>query len=100
MSTRVLMRHRVDSADDAWLERFVGDSRLAGPWQAMRSAEDPGELVLVGTFGSRAEAERFLAGSELREALRGAGVEEDAVRVEILDAIEPRGERAHPAGGA
>lgn len=87
MTTTVLMRHRLDEAD-AWFEHFVGDSRLLGAWQVMRSAENPDELVLMRSFDSRLDAEQFLAGSELREALQSSGVEQDSVRVEILDAFD------------
>jgi hypothetical protein len=54
----------------------------------MRSVEDPDELVLIRSFGSRADADRFLAGSELREALVSAGVEQESMRVEIYDEID------------
>lgn len=90
MAVVLELRHRIVDGDDAWLEHFLQDAPV-GSWDVRRSARDPDELVVSQRFGSRSEAEAALANSELSEALRSAGVDENSVRVEFREA-QPGGQ--------
>jgi hypothetical protein len=60
--------------------------RLRGTgWSCSRAepaADDPSNVLIMHGFGTTADAEKFLAGTELRDAMQQAGVQGQP-RVEI-----------------
>jgi quinol monooxygenase YgiN len=84
-----LVRHRV--ADyDAW--RAVYDDagamqREAGVTDAAvyRDADDPNVVLILHRFGSREQAEAFMANDDAKAAMAAAGVDPDSIRVEVYE---------------
>jgi hypothetical protein len=54
---------------------------------ALRSSDDPAEVVVTHTFDSREAAEAYLGDATLREAMGAATVDDDTVTVEFFDEV-------------
>jgi heme-degrading monooxygenase HmoA len=83
-----VIRHRVRDYD-AWRKVYnsVGDMQKSGgvtEESVYQSKDDPNDVLVLHTFNSAEEAERFVASPELRDAMGRAGVE-GAPRVEIFE---------------
>jgi len=86
MSVTATVQHRVKDYD-AWHNAYVGfaDAQKAGGVtheSVHRATDDPNNVLVIHGFGTLAEAETFLNGSELRDTMQRAGVE-GRPRVEI-----------------
>ena len=88
MTTSIIV-HRV--ADyDAWRAVYDGfaDGQKAGGVtheEVWRSEDDPNLVIVHHDFADRATADAFLAGSDLKEAMGRAGVDESSVQVYITE---------------
>jgi hypothetical protein len=56
---------------------------------ALRSTEDPTDIVVTHTFETRAAAEAYLADATLRAAMGAATVLDETVTVEFFDEVVP-----------
>jgi quinol monooxygenase YgiN len=84
-----LVRHRV--ADyDAWRAVYDG----AGPMQqaagvtdaaVYRDADDPNVVLVLHRFGSRDQAEAFMANEDAKATMAAAGVDPASIRVEVYE---------------
>jgi hypothetical protein len=87
--TAVVQHHVADYK--VWREAYdeFGDVQKAGGvtrQSVYRSTDDPNNVLIMHGFATTADAEKFLAGAELRDAMQQAGVQGQP-RVEIyLDA--------------
>ena len=93
MRTTLLIRHRVGDFE-AWrriYEGFAPNQRAGGvrSQMALRSTEDPADIVVTHTFDSRAAAEAYLGDQTLREAMADATVDDATVTVEFFDEVVP-----------
>ena len=82
------IQHRVKDYD-VWRKVYDGfaDVQNAGGVtheSVHRAKNDPNDLLVIHGFESVAEAEAFLAGAELRDAMQRAGVEGQP-RIEIYE---------------
>jgi heme-degrading monooxygenase HmoA len=89
--TTLLVNHRV-SDFGAWKQVYdsVEEMQRNGgvrSHRVWRSEDDPQLVVVEHTFDSREAAEAFAGSSELREAMRRAGVEEASVRIDYLEEV-------------
>ena len=86
MAVTAVIQHRV--ADyDTWRKAYDGfaDVQKAGGvtrQSVYRAAGDPNSVLIMHGFATTADAEKFLAGAELRDAMQRAGVQGQP-RVEI-----------------
>jgi hypothetical protein len=86
MAVTAVVQHRV--ADyDTWrkaYDGFGGVQKAGGVTRqsVYRSNDDPSNVMVIHGFATTADAQAFLAGSELREAMQRAGVQGQP-RVEI-----------------
>jgi quinol monooxygenase YgiN len=83
--TAVVQHHVADY--EVWRKAYdgFGDVQRAGGvtrQSVYRSIEDPNNVLITHGFASAADAEKFLAGTELRAAMQQAGVQGQP-RVEI-----------------
>lgn len=93
MRTTLLIRHRVGDFA-AWrtvYEGFAPNQREGGvrSQMALRSTDDPTDIVVTHTFDSREAAEAYLADATLREAMGSATVDDATVSVEFFDEVVP-----------
>ena len=93
MRTTLLIRHSVGDFE-AWLRIYEGfaPSQKAGgvrSQMALRSMEDPADIVVTHTFDSRVAAEAYLADETLRTAMAAATVDDATVTVEFFDEVVP-----------
>lgn len=91
MRTTLIIRHRVGDFD-AWRAVYEGFAprQVAGgvrSQMALRSADDPADIVVTHTFDSREAAEAYLGNAALREAMGAATVEHGTVTVEFFDEV-------------
>jgi len=83
------VRHRV--ADyDAWRAVYDGAGemqRSAGVTDAavFRNADDPNVVLVKHRFGSREQAEAFMANADAKATMAAAGVDPDSIRVEVYE---------------
>jgi quinol monooxygenase YgiN len=86
MGVTAVVQHQV--ADyDVWRKAYdgFGDVQRAGgvtSQSVYRSTDDPNNVLVMHGFASMADAEKFLAGAEVRDAMQQAGVQGQP-RVEI-----------------
>jgi hypothetical protein len=86
MAVTAMVQHRV--ADyDKWrkaYDGFAGAQKAGGVTRqsVYRATDDPSNLLVMHGFATAADAEAFLASTELRNAMRQAGVE-GKPRIEI-----------------
>jgi hypothetical protein len=79
MAVTAMIQHRV--ADyDKWrkaYDGFAGAQKAGGVTRqsVYRAKDDPSNLLVMHGFATAADAEAFLASTELRDAMRQAGVE-------------------------
>ena len=91
-STVALVRHRV--ADfDAWKKVYDGFAPIQAEHgvqshQVLRSIESPDDVIVTHTFESPETARAFFAMPELKETMRKAGVDADAVEISYYDEVE------------
>jgi hypothetical protein len=83
--TAVVQHHVADY--EAWRKAYdgFGDIQQAGgvtSQSVYRSADDPNNVLVMHGFATMADAEKFLAGDEVRDAMQRAGVQGQP-RVEI-----------------
>jgi quinol monooxygenase YgiN len=83
--TAVVQHHVADY--EVWRKAYdgFGDVQKAGGvtrQSVYRSIDDPNNVLIMHGFASMADAEKFLAGAELRDAMQQAGVQGQP-RVEI-----------------
>lgn len=83
--TAVIQHHVADY--EAWRKVYdgFGDVHKAGGvthQSVYRAADDPNNVLVVHGFATMADAEKFVAGPEARDAMRQAGVQGQP-RVEI-----------------
>jgi hypothetical protein len=83
--TAVIQHHVADY--QVWRTAYdvFGDVQKAGGVTRQglyRAADDPSNVLIMHGFGTTADAEKFLAGTELRDAMQQAGVQGQP-RVEI-----------------
>ena len=83
--TAVIQHHVADY--QVWRKAYdgFGDVQKAGGVtrpSVYRSTDDPNNVLIVHGFATSADAEKFLGGTELREAMQRAGVQ-GRPRVEI-----------------
>ena len=93
MAVTAFIQHRVTDYD-AWREVYDGfaDAQNAGGVtheSVHRAKDDANDLMIIHGFATAAEAEAFLAGAELRDAMQQAGVEGQP-RIEIYEDASPR----------
>ncbi len=93
MRTTLLIRHRVGDFD-VWrgiYEGFAPQQAAGGvrSQMALRSADDPADIVVTHTFDSREAAEAYLGNPDLRAAMANATVEDDTVTIEFFDEVVP-----------
>lgn len=86
MSVTAVIQHRVKDYD-TWHKAYDGfaDTQKSGGVtreSVHRASDDPSNVLVIHGFGTLAEAETFLNGSELRDTMQQAGVE-GRPRVEI-----------------
>ena len=79
MAVTAVIRHRV-SDYDAWRKVYDGfaDVQKAGGvthQSVHRANDDPNNVLVIHGFATVGDAEAFLAGDELRDAMQQAGVE-------------------------
>lgn len=91
MRTTLIIRHRVGDFD-VWrgiYEGFAANQQAGGvrSQMALRSADDPAEIVVTHTFDSREAAEAYLGDATLREAMGAATVDDDSVTIEFFDEV-------------
>jgi hypothetical protein len=74
--TTSFVRHTVADYDQ-WRQGFDAfhDSRNLPKPIVYRGADNPADVTVVGTFDSLDEAQSFLNGAEVREAMKASGVE-------------------------
>jgi hypothetical protein len=87
--TAVVQHHVADY--EIWRKAYdgFGDVQQAGGvtrQSVYRSIDDPGNVLIMHGFASTADAEKFLAGAELRDAMQQAGVQGQP-RVEIFQDV-------------
>ena len=86
MAVTVVIQHHV--ADyEVWRKAYdgFGDVQKAGGvtrQSVYRSTDDPNNVLVMHGFATTADAEKFLAGAELRDGMQQAGVQGQP-RVEI-----------------
>lgn len=91
MRTTLLIRHKIGDFD-AWLKVYAGfapqqkDGGVRSQ-MALRSADDPADIVVTHTFDSREAAEAYLANETLRDAMGEATVDLATVSVEFFDEV-------------
>ena len=83
-----IIRHKV-SDFDAWRKAYdsVGAMQKAGgviEESVHQAKNDPNDVVVLHRFNSIQEAEKFLASSELKDAMQRAGVA-GAPRIEVFE---------------
>jgi len=83
--TAVIQHHVIDY--EVWRKAYdgFGDVQKAGGvtrQSVYRSNDDPNSVLIMHGFATTADAEKFLAGAELRDAMQQAGVQGQP-RVEI-----------------
>lgn len=88
MAVTAVIQHRVKDYD-AWRQVYDGfaDVQNAGGVtheSVHRAKDDPNSLLVIHGFAEVAEAEAFLASTELRDAMQRAGVEGQP-RIEIYE---------------
>lgn len=93
MRTTILIRHRV-SDFEAWKAVYAGfapkqEEGGVRSQMALRSAEDPADIVVTHTFDSRAAADSYLSSPVLHEAMRHASVDDSSVTIEFFDEVVP-----------
>lgn len=93
MRTTLVIRHKVGEFD-VWrriYEGFASRQREGGvrAQMALRSTEDPADIVVTHTFDNRAMAEAYLADESLQEAMGEATVDAATVTVEFFDEVVP-----------
>jgi quinol monooxygenase YgiN len=87
--TTFLVRHRV--ADyDAWRTVYDGAGemqRSAGVTDAAvyRDADDTNVVLVMHRFGSRDQAEAFMANPDAQATMESAGVDASSIRVEVYE---------------
>lgn len=91
MPTTIVIRHRIGDYE-AWRAVYEGfaDAQRAGgvlAHAALRSHDDPADIVVFHTFADRPTAEAYLANRELRGAMAEATVDLDSVTVEFFDEV-------------
>jgi quinol monooxygenase YgiN len=79
VAVTAVIQHRVKDYD-AWRQVYDGfaDVQKAGGVtheSVHRAKDDPNNLLVIHGFANVADAEAFLAGGELRDAMQEAGVE-------------------------
>jgi quinol monooxygenase YgiN len=79
VAVTAVIQHRVKDYD-AWRKAYDGfaDVQKAGGVtheSVHRAKDDPNDLLVIHGFANVADAEEFLAGAELRDAMQKAGVE-------------------------
>jgi hypothetical protein len=86
MAVTAVVQHRV--ADyDTWRKAYdgFGDVQKAGGvtrQSVYRSNDDPSNVMVIHGFATAADAQAFLAGTELRDTMQHAGVQGQP-RIEI-----------------
>ena len=93
MRTTLVIRHRVGDFD-VWRKIYVGfapKQREGGvrSQMALRSTEDPADIVVTHTFDTREAAEAYLSDETLREAMGAATVDDATVSIEFFDEVVP-----------
>jgi quinol monooxygenase YgiN len=83
-----IIRHKV-SDFEAWRKLYdsVGPMQKAGgviEESVYQAKNDPNDVVVLHKFNSIGEAEKFLASSDLKDAMQRAGVV-GAPRIEVLE---------------
>jgi quinol monooxygenase YgiN len=91
--TTLVIRHKIGDFD-AWrriYEGFAPNQRAGGvrAQMALRSTEDPSDIVVTHTFDDRQAAEAYLADTTLRDAMADATVDDASVTVEFFDEVVP-----------
>jgi len=93
MRTTLVIRHRVGDFE-VWrkvYEGFAPNQRAGGvrSQMALRSTEDPADIVVTHTFDTREAAEAYLEDETLREAMAAATVDDATVSIEFFDEVVP-----------
>jgi quinol monooxygenase YgiN len=93
MRTTLLIRHRIGDFD-AWLRVYRGfaAAQAAGgvrSQMALRSVDDPDDVVVTHTFDSREAAEAYLSDPSLGEAMAEATVDDATVTIEFFEEVVP-----------
>jgi hypothetical protein len=91
MSTTVVIRHRIGDFD-TWIgvyRGFAAAQRDGGVRShvALRSLDDPDDILVTHTFDSREAAEAYLADERLRAAMGSATVDDATVSVEFFEEV-------------
>jgi hypothetical protein len=86
MGVTAVVQHHVANYE-AWRKAYdgFGDVQKAGGvtrQSVYRSTDDPNNVLIMHGFATPADAEKFLAGTELRDAMQRAGVQ-GKPRIEI-----------------
>jgi len=86
MAVTAMVQHHVTDYD-AWrkaYDKFETTQKTGGVTHqsVYRAKDDPNNLLVTHGFATTADAETFLAGTELREAMQQAGVQGQP-RIEI-----------------
>jgi len=95
MRTTVVIRHRIGDFD-TWLGVYTGfaEAQRKGGVRvqmALRSAQDPSDILVTHTFDSREQAEAYLADEELGRAMGAATVDTSTVSIEFYEEISASG---------
>ena len=93
MRTTLVIRHKVGDFG-VWREVYEGfapNQRDGGvrSQMALRSVDDPSDIVVTHTFDSREAAEAYLADETLVQAMGSATVDGSTVSVEFFDEVVP-----------
>jgi hypothetical protein len=91
MTTTLVIRHRIGDFD-TWLDVYRGfaDIQREGgvrAHMALRSADDPADILVTHTFATREEAETYLQDARLAPAMAEATVDEGSVRIEFFEQV-------------
>jgi hypothetical protein len=86
MAVTAMVQHHVTDYD-AWrkaYDKFETTQKTGGVTHqsVYRASDDPNNLLITHGFATTADAETFLAGTELRDAMQQAGVQGQP-RIEI-----------------
>ena len=89
----MLVRHRVDDFE-TWVRVYKGFASIqreggVRAQMALRSTEDPRDIVVTHTFDSREDAEAYLSDQRLAKAMEEATVESSTVTIEFFDEVVP-----------
>lgn len=90
--TVTLVRHHVTDFD-AWKSQYDVAAPLQKAngvlaHQVLRSGSDPNDVVVSHTFDSADAAHAFMAKTEIKDAMKQAGVDTDSITTMYYDEVE------------